>query len=1417
MLRAICLWISSALRVFSKQGMTGNQFHACANARRVWLPSLLLLMMSFMPIAQASPPTSYYADYPGLSFPQFFGSTPESAMNAGHSYWNGMAGRICKIRTPTGSCTHYSPMIGWNSYKCTFVEDMMSEVCPTTDGFGYVWPRCGNSGASWNGSEFVCPDSTPSPKGCDTGDCDSMAGGSPAQGAARADFGNSVRQEPVFGEGAAQSDTGVNTNLYYNSAGAMYQTGAGSSGRYWHHSYSSTVQHWVSNSADPAHVEYARVLRPGGAIYTYKLVNNVWTGDPDLPGRLTQTFFGWTFTLRDGTTENYNLPGKLISITTPRGLTTTVTYNAGGKVERATGPFGHFVAFGYDAILRPVTLTDSNNQATTLTYDNKGNLARLDYADGRSKVFYYENTSFPNHLTGTGITDSTGAITRIQTILYNSSGKVASIEQAGGMEKYSINYDFSTQSTITDAAGVKRVLSFKVVLGVMNVATAKNLSDNKTVTKTFDANNNVLLRKDEENRYTKYSYNTANQRTSMIEAYGTTSARTTTYQYLSPTLDLPTLIESPSVYGTSKKRVTISYSNNLPTVITQSGYTPTGAAVSRTISLGYNANGQVTSINGARTDLNDLTTLTYNECSTGGACGQLQRITNALGQVTNFNNYDAAGRLLEMTDANGLRTTYTYDPRGRVASVTQNPVGAASRTTSYTYDAAGNVLTASLPTGLVLTYTYSAALKLTSVADNLGNRVDYGYDLKGNRTSEQTYDTSGTLVKSIDSAYDVRNRVSQLNDGGSITKQVMDAVGNLTKVTDPNTVAANGTAATTNTFDALNRLTKTVDLLAGNTNYTYDVNDRLKTVQAANGATTQYQYDDLGNLTKEISPDRGTTTYTHDSAGNVLTVTDARGQTATQSYDALNRLVNVSYADASQNVTYSYDSGTGCTYGVGRLCRVVDAAGESRYGYDNLGNVLEVTRVEMGVSYVTRYTYDIANRMTGITYPNGRQVSYTRDAKGNLLTASMALGGAVTPLVTESIHRPDGQLTSRRYGNGLSETRAYSLQGKLREQYLGSADTRLYAYDANGNLTGEQSLPQVGAYSYDALNRLTLDSITSTPASSASYTYDANGNRKTENTGTYAYLASSNRLTNAAGSGISLDAAGNTTSDGARSYAYTAAGTLSQVVGTASYAYNAQRQRTRKVVGSTATVYHYDLAGNLLAETQANGSLIRDYVWADGMPVAQVEASGSIAYLHTDHLNTPRLATDNAQQPVWRWDGKAFGGSAASGTVTVNLRFPGQYYDAETGLHYNWNRYYDPKIGRYITSDPIGLDGGLNTYAYVENNPLTFTDPTGENPLAIGAAAIRICMRIPRCAALLGPLIARAKELCSRVECEVRFDKKGHPFPTPGGGKELCMHYQIDCHIKGVKGSGFSIHSRLPICWKPGEPFPPDRPPPTLP
>jgi RHS repeat-associated protein len=1142
--------------------------------------------------------------------------------------------------------------------------------------------------------------------------------------------GNTYWTESIYsGNGPAALDV----VLAYNSLSKIYQSTPGSAGMGWNHNYSNSIAYFRTDPSTLPVIELATLIRANGKRYIFKPNAGTWIGEADFPGTLNQTTSGWTWTTRDGAVETYGTNGKLLTITDPQGRTKTLNYDANDRLASVVNTFGQSLAFGYNVSNLLTTITDPAGRVTTFSYDTNINLVRVQFPDATAKIYHYENTTYPQYLTGDSYDSGSGSVTRDHTLTYDSSGRAASMQRVGGLERFTVNYAlYPSQITATDAAGNQQILNLSANLGALNTTTQKIVADNKTYNQIFDTRNNRSCTQNEAGQVTTYSYNTSNQKISETQGQGgtcaaptpTSATRTITYQYLSPTLDLPTLIQSPSVAsGSVTRQVSIAYNaNRNPTVITQSGFTPSGTAVSRTVNLTYNASGQVISIDGPRADVADVTSLTYYDCNTGGGCGQLQSVSNALGQTTTYDSYDANGRVLSVTDPNGLKTAYTYDLRGRVTSITQTSSAGASRVTQYGHDAKGNVVSAILPTGLALTYTYNTANYLTQVVDSLGNRVDYGYDLKGNRTQTYTYDASGTLVRAVDLAFDARNRVSQINTGGSITKQVWDAIGNLTSVTDPNTVAANGAAATVNSYDSLNRLFKTVDLLNGNSQYTYDPNDRLKSVSAPNGTTTQYIYDDLGNLLSEVSPDRGTVTYTYDAAGNVKTQTDARGITVTYSYDVLNRLTSAVYPDPAENLTYAYDASTGCIYGVGRLCTVQDAAGSNAYAYDGFGNLVTDRRTELNIVYTTSYAYDAGNRVTAITYPNGRQVSYTRDAKGSIQTTSMTLAGTTTTLVSTANYRPDGLPTSRAFGNGLADIRAYDTQGRLRELYLGSADTRLYGYDANGNLTSLQSLPEVNSWSYDFLNRLKQEVRNPGATITTLWTYDANGNRKTQNTGTYSYLASSNRLTNTPNGSISLDAAGNTLADGlGRSFSYNQAGQLSAVPSNgASYAYNHQRQRARKIVGSEATVYHYDLAGNLLAETRTDGTLIRDYVYLDSMPIAKIEAGEILAYLHTDHLNTPRLATNAQAQVIWRWEGTAFGDTFPNEDVdgdgkvtTINLRFPGQYFDGESGLHYNWNRYYDPKTGRYITSDPVGLIGGLNTFVYATNNPLHWVDVTG--------------------------------------------------------------------------------------------------------
>jgi RHS repeat-associated protein len=160
-----------------------------------------------------------------------------------------------------------------------------------------------------------------------------------------------------------------------------------------------------------------------------------------------------------------------------------------------------------------------------------------------------------------------------------------------------------------------------------------------------------------------------------------------------------------------------------------------------------------------------------------------------------------------------------------------------------------------------------------------------------------------------------------------------------------------------------------------------------------------------------------------------------------------------------------------------------------------------------------------------------------------------------------------------------------------------------------------------------------------------------------------------------------------------------------------------------KNVGGTVTLLMYDEAGHLLGEYSNSGTLIQETIWFEDIPVATLRPNGasvSIYYVHADQLNAPRMITRSTDNAImWRWDTDPFGTAIPNqnpqslGVFVYNLRLPGQYYNAETGLDYNYHRDYDPRTGRYLESDPIGLHGGVNTYAYGSGNPISNIDTTG--------------------------------------------------------------------------------------------------------
>ncbi len=337
------------------------------------------------------------------------------------------------------------------------------------------------------------------------------------------------------------------------------------------------------------------------------------------------------------------------------------------------------------------------------------------------------------------------------------------------------------------------------------------------------------------------------------------------------------------------KTVTNTYDNatgNLLTT-TEAGLLGSGTAYSYTTTYGY-TNGKLTSIDGPRTDVTDLTSYAYDPMT-----GFLTSTTQPIIGTTTYSNHDALGNPRTVLDPNGNSTAYTYDDSGRVLTVT---AAGDTGSTQYAYVAGGctscgganKIDHITLPEGNAITYGYDANSNLASISDSLGNSINYTYDSEGNKLTEEIRDAGNSLQRSLSYQYDALNRLKRTtNPDASYTEYSYDSRGNRLSFRTPNSTL------TTYSYDALSRLIATIQPGTITTGYGYNSNNNLTTVTDANNNATTYIYDDKGRVYQVISPDTGTTTYGYDPAGNLISKTAANGVTITYVYDALNRLTTI--------------------------------------------------------------------------------------------------------------------------------------------------------------------------------------------------------------------------------------------------------------------------------------------------------------------------------------------------------------------------------------------------------------------------------------------------------------------------------------------------------------------------------------------
>ena len=1058
---------------------------------------------------------------------------------------------------------------------------------------------------------------------------------------------------------------------------------------------------------------------------------------------------------KNGRYHEYSESGELLSSGNANGGRTRYIYGAGGRVT-GIGTFEgeQLVWFEYNASnhLSVSRLSDGRQVEYFYTDDL---LARVVDVTGEETFYEYDDQNRLNK-----VIDANG---NEKNIFYGDQDEVLAVKDRDGVG-YEFEYDYDdykneyyarSRSTsglvgevwLDDDGKTKRVAVNGRIIKEIEVddrneiitdengyETQKEYDEWDNLIRTVYPNGtevineyehefNRLIRKIDENGIiTTYNYNGTGNLIAKTEAQGTDEERVTEYTY-----DGYGNILTITVHGDSEDYVTtMTYDavGNLATIEDSEG--------NLTQFAGHDIMGNVLT----RIDANNKTwSYTYDDA------GRLKSVTDPLTHTTGF-EYDAVGNKTKEIDALGIETLFEYDDRYNLIKVTQaidpavpdnNPV------TTFEYNNDNKMIRQVDSEGNEVIYEYDNEGHLLRTIDGNGNEINMEYS-GVNGCSSCSGGSSGQLSRIVyptfekTFVYDKRGRkVSEddILDAETTYRSLFryDDVGNLVSKTDKEG------KTTFYGYDNLNRLEHVFDPEAGETYYAYDDRDNLVSLTDAENQTTQFQYNKNNQLVKEIRPMAEETTYDYDPAGNLIEKIDTKDQKTTYLYDDAGRLEEINYYAASadtvpaKTVTFTYDE-------IGNLTGYDDGTTSATYGYDDLYRKISES-VNYGAftktnaySYLKNglketytgsdaitygYLYDGNNQLTGVQVPNLGFITINEYNWNR--PASMTLPGGTTKNFSYDPLMRIKQIEAKDPGQNVM----------LNYQYN---------YDKMDNITAKDTEHGAYAYEYDDLYRLTT--VDNPVQDDEAFTYDLVGNRLTAaNTdGDWSYNENNELTTSAPSSSGSTggfsydyDANGNMvqkTVDGVvTSYVYNMEDRLTQIWNgevdtgslTAEYYYDPFGRRLWKEVSGVRTYFHYADEG-LVAEIDAAGTETKTYGYKPGSTWTTdplfMKVGGEYYFYHNDHLGTPQKITAVNGTIVWDAKYSSFGEATIEvATVENNLRFPGQYYDSESGLHYNYQRYYNSKLGKYLRVDPIGINGGVNIYCYSKNNPILYYDSLG--------------------------------------------------------------------------------------------------------
>ncbi|MGW8761930.1 putative T7SS-secreted protein [Streptomyces sp. NPDC055815] len=726
---------------------------------------------------------------------------------------------------------------------------------------------------------------------------------------------------------------------------------------------------------------------------------------------------------------------------------------------------------------------------------------------------------------------------------------------------------------------------------------------------------------------------------------------------------------------------------------------------------------------------------------------------DALGGVTRF-EYDRHNRLLSRTDPLGHVSRTTYDDQGRPTAL-ERPDGRQARAE---YDECGYPIRITGTDGNVTRQTFDERGNRTSVTAPSGARTEFAYDESGRLTS--VTDPLGATTRLV---VDARGLPVEITDPlGATTHYSYDAFGRTVQVTDP--------------LGAVTRLEWTVEGHPSRRtapdgtveSWTYDGEGNCLSHTDALGGTTRFTYTDFDLLTSRTGPDGVRYEFAHDTNLRLTRVTAPQGLIWDYAYDAAGRLVTETDFDG-RTLGYAYDES-------GRLTSRRNGLGqEIRFERDSLGRIVHKD-VEGAVS---TYEYDVFDQLTTATGPdaklarlrdrygrlvsetvNGRRLSFTHDALGrrtgrttpggSTSTWSYDAAGRRTELTSSGrtlsfAHDALGRETSRRIGDFANLSSSFDTMGHLTAQEVtGGSGRRLqhraYTYRADGGLIGiTDELSGARRFDLDTAGRVTAVHAHNW---TEQYAYDDAGNQTEASwpsthpshsaTGARAYAGT--RITTAGSIRYEHDAQGRivlrqkprlSRKPDTWRYEWDAEDRLTSVTtpdGTVwRYRYDPLGRRISKQSPFETVHFTWD-SSTLCEQTTTEVTLTWDHVGL--RPLAQTErrtgtdsTDERFFAIVTDLIGTPTELVDESGELAWRTRATLWGTTTwtRDATAYTPLRFPGQYFDPESCLHYNYFRYYDSESARYLSQDPLGLTPAPNPATYV-HNPHRWSDPLGLSP-----------------------------------------------------------------------------------------------------